>query len=115
MLVIKKSQFAQMGEVSFVERLRSVLLESFPEQVRAIPATELNAEILRQARRAETYGMTSETSAATFVVTAWMLGLDFDTRFEDVQHTLTSTWLTQDQKSNWLQQFSVKLLEALAH
>jgi hypothetical protein len=115
MFVISKSRFAQMGEASFVERVRGVLLEAFPEQVDAIPAAELNAEILRQARRAEAYGLKSEASAATFVITAWMLGLDFDTRFADVHRTLNSTWLTQDQKSSWLESSSVKLLQLLTH
>jgi hypothetical protein len=115
MFTITESRFTQMGEASFVDRMRSVLLEAFPEQIRAVPSAELSAEILRQARRAEAYGLTSELSAATFVLTAWMLGLDFDTRFEDVQRTLASTWLTQDQKSSWLESFSVKLLQLLTN
>jgi hypothetical protein len=115
MLTIRKSQFTQMGELSFLERLRSVLRESFPEAVRAIPGAELDAEILRLVHRAEAYGLKSEQSAAIFVTTAWMLGRDFDTRFEDVQTTLKSTGLTQSQKSSWLQSFSLELLKALTN
>jgi hypothetical protein len=113
-LAISNSQFTKMGEASFIERMKEVLLETVPAAVRAIPPAELDAEILRQVHRADTYGLRSEASAAIYVVTAWMLGLDFNTRFEDVHATLGSRWLTQAQKSEWLQSFTVELLKALS-
>jgi hypothetical protein len=115
MLTITERQFAKMGETSFVGRLRRILFESFPDEVRGIPVAQLDAEIIRQARCAEAYGLKSEVSAAVFVSTAWILGPGFEARFEDVQRTLKSTWLTEAQKSTWLQSYCVELLKVLAN
>ena len=111
MLIITESQLARMGEASFVARLRRVLMESFPEEIRSIPAAELDAQI-RQAHRAEAYGLKNEVSVATFVATAWMLGPDFDTRFDIAHTTLKSIVAYRSSKSSWLQSFSAEPAES---
>ena len=57
MLVITDSQLKRMGEASFLDRLRRVLEESFPDRVRTIPGAKVDDEMLRQASRADVYGL----------------------------------------------------------
>jgi hypothetical protein len=101
-----------MGELWFLQRFRSVLLESF-EEARRIPIEDLNATVLEQLRKAERYGLVSEQQAATFVMTAWLLGSDFDMLFPAVRERLSDPRLSQRTKAKWLEAFAERLLSAL--
>ncbi|MGA2137149.1 MAG: hypothetical protein ABSH50_33075 [Bryobacteraceae bacterium] len=113
MFVITKRQFAALGEQSFTDRIRGTLTELFPEQTRQIPPASLDAQILKEVRNAAGYGLVSEQAAATFVMTAWLLGPGFDKKFPAVQEYLTNRRRSESEKAKWLEAFSVCLLQTL--
>jgi len=96
----------------FVDRFRALLHERF-EQAKDVPRDELDAAIAHQLSKAEYYGLTSEQSAATFVMSAWLLGPDFDTEFPALNERLTNQRLSEHEKAKWLEVFTVGLLDAL--
>jgi hypothetical protein len=113
MLTLSAQQLAILGEQSFVDRFRSLLRETFPEETHAIPNREMDTRILTEVHNAADYGLVSEQSAATFVMAAWLLGPGFDTKFPAVNDRLTSPRLSEAQKASWLEAFSISLLKAL--
>jgi len=113
MFVLKPEQLTVLGERSFAQRFREVLVEAYPARAGRIPPSELEAQILKQARNAEEYGLLSEQPVATFVMTAWLLGPDFDEKIPAVQEQLSSNRLTENEKAEWLERFSVLLLQTL--
>jgi hypothetical protein len=113
MIVLTQAQLDTLGEQSFVDRFRALLRETYPEQARTIPARALDDEIRRQVRVAAGYGIVSEQAAAVFLMTAWILGPGFDTKYPAVSTQLKSGRLDEQQKARWLESFTVALLKVL--
>ncbi len=111
-MIIRKDQSAYLGKLAFIRRLRELICEQFPD-ARRIPKHELNPEIFQQLQRAERYGMHSEHAAATYVMTAWLLGPDFDEKFPRAGECLQNPETPESHKVLWLQTFATTLLETL--
>jgi hypothetical protein len=111
-MIIRTDQSAYLGKLTFIRRIRELICEQFQE-ARSIPRHEFNPEIFRQLKRAEKYGLQSEHGAATYVMTAWLLGPQFDEKFPAAQERLKDPETPEAQKVLWLQTFSVNLLDAL--
>ena len=113
MFTFSEAQMQRIGEQHFLDRLRSLLAEQFPDQQGDLQAPEFEPQVRRLVARAATYGLGDEQSAAGFVLTAWLLGAEFDTDFPDLQTLLRDDTLTARQKSAALESFAQALLEDL--
>lgn len=113
MFTFSEAQMQRIGEQHFLDRLRSLLAEQFPDQQADLQAPEFEPQVRRLVERAATYGLGDEQSAAGFVLTAWLLGAEFDTDFPDLQTLLRDDTLTARQKSAALESFAQALLEDL--
>ncbi len=113
-MIIRREQLASLGESRFRDRFRALLKECF-EDARSISPDDLNAAISSQLKKAERYGLTSEQPAATYIMSAWLLGSDFDARFPAVGERLADENTSQADKAKWLETFTTTLLDSLEH
>ncbi len=104
MLKISELQSAELGEASYLHRMRQYLYDNFPE-ARQVPADEMEAAITDLTNKAAVYNLTQETDVAAFITTAWLMGLDFDQKFTAVGNTLSNFDLPSYEKTEFLWQF----------
>jgi hypothetical protein len=115
MLVINTEQLGtldKVAEADFVGRAATFLIESFPEAAN-LPAEELVAAVGRQIDKAKGYGLASERQAAAYLISAWLLGEDFDSRFPAARIALSVTDMSADEKAKWLEEWTVELFRTL--
>lgn len=99
-------QFNELGRQGFEQRLVKLIRGTYPQESADISPTELSRMIWEQVRRAERYGLVDEQSAATFVVTAWLLGVDFDTTIPSMRQLLNDPALSARSKSQAMADFT---------
>ncbi len=109
-MIIRRDQTAYLGKLAFIHRIRKLIWKQFPEAL-SVPRHELDAQIFRQLQRAERYGLHSENAAATYVMTAWLLGPEFDQEYPAVHDRLSNPQLSEALKVLWLQTFTIRLLD----
>ncbi len=112
---IRKEQmdtFSQAELTKFETRIADFLYSEFPD-VQTIPQAELMPAIHEQVNKARSYGLETERQIANYVTTAWLLGQQFDTEFPAAQEMLKSSEYTQDDKSEWLAQWTEEMFAAL--
>ena len=114
MLTIDPSTFASLTRVEeqrYVEQLTAFLRENVPSlAIEPNPAMQEQVRLLLQ--EARSFGMTSEQSVAVYVLTAAQLGVDFVRRFRGAYQIVTAA-ISQEEKSELLEAFSVNLLDIL--
>lgn len=113
--MIRRSQFdalRQSVEGTFEARLISFLHEQFPE-TEAADESQLRVEIRAQINASQSYGLETEQQIATYTVTAYALGTDFDKRFLAAQQVLTSEFFSAEEKTKWLENWTRALFESL--
>ncbi len=112
MLTLSPHQLNVIGEARFQQRLVDLLLESVPDSRGVIETAEGRKVLGEQCAKARRYGMAAELDVASYVITAWLLGLDFDTRFPAMSEVLSSDQMTPSQKAFAVTQItSVVLVE----
>ena len=109
MLKIRETQVEQLAP--FRRRMRDLLRQHFAD-ARAMSARKLDAAISRQTRAARSHGLWTERQLAVYILTAFLLGEEFDTRFPAAGSVLDST-LPPDAKVGWLEQWSKEILHTL--
>lgn len=109
---ISSWQLTRSSERRFVVRLAGLLDANVRGVVTDDP--QLYGEIQGQCARAASYGLVSEFDVARYVVTAWMLGADFDEQLPAVRELLVAPNLTATQKSEALELVANALLTELA-
>ncbi len=115
MITVRREQFdalAQSGEESFESRLVLFLREQFPDSA-AEDDTLFLQTIRQQIARARSFGFQTERQLATWLVSAWALGIDFDSRFPAAQGVLSSPLVTVDEKAAWLESWTRAMFESL--
>ena len=113
-MVIRRKQLrrlADSGRQQYVTKLTDFLNERFPESAN-VPREELQAEVSRQVERAAEHGLETEQQAATYTVTAWLAGRDFDVRYAGAAAILHSG-LRAEVKADKLAAWTADLFEAL--
>lgn len=86
-------------------KVLATLQEKFPE-ARLIPEDSLIPAIHAQIIHAYIYKLETEQQFSDYVVTAWLLGQDFDTEFPVVKEIMDSSDLTPAIKSKWLSRWT---------
>ena len=112
MFQLREQHMQAIGRNIFVDRVTKFLIEEFPE-AGDMDHSELGDEVARQVRKAESYGLHTERQAVKYVVTAWMMGTDFDTKFDATRGVLPSEQFTADEKAEWLEEWVMTIFEAL--
>ena len=113
MLTLTPHQLDAIGEARFQQRLSDLLLESVPDSRGVIDTPEGRQVLREQCAKARSYGMGAELDVANYVITAWLLGLDFDTRFQAMSEVLGSDLMTPSQKAFAITQITSVVLAEL--
>lgn len=111
---IRKEQIETLQKgVERVYKMRLVrfLQDQFPDAAECNHAT-LAEGTGEQIAKARTHGFLTEWQIATYVMSAWLLGGDFDREFPAVEQMLGLN-LTPAEKSNWLEQFTKDIFDQL--
>jgi hypothetical protein len=109
---ISNEQMSKLGQALFEERMVRLIREDYPEHAAAFTDQALTAEIWRQAGRAQGYGLEDEQAVATYVMTAWLLGPEFDLVPAMVQ-VLNAPELSAASKAKALRDFTLSVFAAL--
>ncbi|MEA3643450.1 MAG: hypothetical protein VBE63_26470 [Lamprobacter sp.] len=95
-------------------RIIATLREKFPMEIDAEDSQRLSQTVREQIILARRHGFASEYGVATFVATAWMLGLGFDKKIPAVAECLAREDMSEEDRALWLEQFCVLLFTKLA-
>ena len=113
-LKITKRQMEYLAEDVLTRRIVATLREKFPTEIDAENPQKLSETVRQQIDLARRYGLKSEYAVATFVATAWVLGLGFDKKIPAIAECLARENMSEEEKALWLEQFSVLLFSTLA-
>ena len=94
------------------QRLTHFLHESF-EDAKLVPAQEMNRVLDTILSRAVGYGFDNEADLATYVITAYVLGEDFDTEVPEAAQILTNGGYNSNQKAAFMESFTKQVMYAL--
>ena len=106
-------QIDRLSELQFRERLIQVLSAIDPSAERELHSPAGLSQLDALIARARGYGLLAELDIGRFVVTAWLLGLDFDQRFPAMQEILTEPRLSPTQKADAIEQLCTTVLDRL--
>ena len=112
MLLLDNNQIKTIGLGAYALRMRKYLNDAF-EDSKQVPAQKMEETIIKMTKQAAIYNMTLETDLAAYISAAWLLGLDFDTKFLTVNKTLQSDNLSGIEKAEFLWQFIEDSFEIL--
>lgn len=110
---ISAEQYATLGRASFERRLLGIIRRNYGHPSADFSDEDLKKEIWQQVERAHQYGLKDELSAATFVLTAWLLGVNFDQRIPAIMQILNASELSSASKAQSLEDFTLSLFSAL--
>ena len=115
-LYFAEQQLQGMAESRYLNQLRDILMAGAADP--AATCAELHgpqgtAMLQAQVAKARRHGLSSELDLARYVITAWLLGPDFDTRFPAMAEVLASKRLGPSQKAEALERISTTLLDTL--
>ena len=113
-MILRKTQVAfldQQQSSSFERRLIAFLQQEFEGAARE-PAAALQPELAVQISNARKYDLLTEQSIASYVVTAWLLGPDFDVAFPAANEVLTAQ-IPGEMKAAFLEAWTTELFETL--
>lgn len=85
MLAFTEQQMDRMATESFLERMISAIAESEPTADAELHSPDGKRILHEQFEKAHLYGLSTELELGQYIVTAWLLGTDFDTRFPAFQ------------------------------
>jgi hypothetical protein len=113
MLEFSSQQISAIGESRFQERLLEFLLKNQPDTQGVLDTTEGKKTLAEQCSKARHYGLSTELALANYVITAWLLGADFDTRFPAMNEILSDPTTDGTQKSELIAQIASLVLGKL--
>lgn len=94
-------------------RFADFLRENFPDAV-ALPHESLLDAVIEQMERARAHGLQEERHQLCYLVTAWLLGARFDQDFAAPRLVLDDPAYNADEKAEWLEDWSIELLQRLS-
>jgi hypothetical protein len=110
---IRSEQIALIGQAALLDKVSVLLIDADPKAALALTTPEGKQILLEQFQKAESYGLEAELDIGRYVITAWLLGLDFDTRFPAMNAILTAPNGRPEQKSEAIEKVSVALFKTL--
>ena len=114
MLTINEAQLSNIADSLFEQKFVRFLHEQAPDSIGAIETPEGRAILRDQIASARRYGFNSEADLSTYILTAWLMGPDFNVRFPAMTEVLESKSLSPSEKAEALSQISTMVLGELA-
>jgi hypothetical protein len=110
---ISPDQMAGLGDTSFHERMVQVLGAAYPAAPAELRSAAGQRVLQQQVERARLHGLQSELDIGRYIVTAWALGPDFDTRFPAMREILAEARLNPTQKADAVETLTLTLMTQL--
>ncbi len=107
------AQYEAIGRSSYLDRLVALIRGNFPRPAEAMDDEALAQALWEETELARSYGLEDEQSAATFALTAWLLGRGFDHRIPALAQILNSNELSPGQKAQAMRDFNLLLFSTL--
>jgi hypothetical protein len=104
------SAFREDAESRYVDSVVTFLKSNIPKAAEDKPET-LNAFVAAMVKKAKGYGLATQREAAIYVITAYLLGENFDESFERGRRVLHSSLPGAD-KAEMLQRAAIELLDS---
>lgn len=112
-LRLMPAQYEAMGRASYLQRLRELIRQHFPQQSAEIDDDRMDQLLWQQTLLARSYGLEDERSAARFALTAFLLGEGFDRSVPALAQILDSDQLSPSRKAQALEDFTLLLFSIL--
>ncbi len=113
MLKFSPDPYWLLGRENYLQRLLALIREHFPRQAAEFDDETLAEGLWEQTLLARRYGLEDERSAATFALTAWLLGKGFDRNIPALTQILDSDELSPTRKAQALSDFTRLLFHIL--
>ncbi|EHR70166.1 hypothetical protein BurJ1DRAFT_1294 [Burkholderiales bacterium JOSHI_001] len=110
---INPDQMARLADTSFNERMVQVLAAADPKAPAELRSEAGQRTLNQLTDRARAHGLQSELDIGRFIVTAWVLGPDFDTRFPAMREILAEPRLSPTQKADAVETLTTTLMNNL--
>jgi hypothetical protein len=112
-IFIQDAQLERLAQRRFQSRLVAAIAEHDSNAEAELQTLEGRKELDRQCKRARSYGLRTELELARYVVTAWLLGANFDTRFPAMQQVLSTNMLQSPEKADAIEKIAIAVLHEL--
>lgn len=112
-LVLSTRQIDSLAVDAFLDRVAEVIASADPAAPRVLGTPEGRATLRAQADKALAYGLTTELDCGRYIVTAWLLGTDFDSRLPAMAEILAEPRLTPTAKADALERITGALFATL--
>ena len=113
-LKLSSAQCDALGRDSHLRRLIALIRDRFAGHAAGCEDATLGPALWEQTLLARRHGLEDERSAATFALTAWLLGKDFDRSMAALTRILESDRLSPTAKAQALEDFTLLLFHTLA-
>lgn len=107
------AQVDRLADLHFRERVIQILSGVDPEAERELRSPAGLRQLDALLARARAHGLSAELDLGRFTVTAWLLGLDFDTRFPAMREILAEPRLSPTQKMDAIEALTTTVLNGL--
>ena len=112
-MIIRNSQFNAMGAQRLLYQVVEIICAAYPDARPALASDEGRRVLQEQYHKANQYGLSSELDTARYLITAWHLGIDFDSRFPAMREALNDPNLSAGRKAEIIERFCIMLLQTL--
>lgn len=112
-LKLSSAQCDALGRDSHLRRLIALIRDRFAGHAAGCEDATLGPALWEQTLLARRYGLDDERSAATFALTAWLLGQGFERNIAALAQILDSAALSPTRKARALEDFMLLLFHTL--
>lgn len=112
-ITITNWQLSNLSSTRFENRLVDILSRGAPAAATYFATQQGIQALQEQCAKARSYGLKSELEIGRYVISAWLLGSDFDERFPSINEYLRTTRLTPSQKAEAIERIATAVLSEL--
>jgi hypothetical protein len=112
-LIVSADQHEEMGVGRFLNSFTGLLCQTLPEAKGSLNTPDGQRILREQYAKATGYGFRSEREIARYLLTAWLLGSDFDKRYPAMAGILLNRAVPPAQRAADIGRLTVQLFETL--
>jgi len=107
------AQIDRLADLHFRERIIQLLSGIEPDAAQELRSPSGLCQLDALLARARAHGLSAELDLGRFIVTAWLMGTDFDTRFPAMREILAEPRLSPTQKMDAIEALTTTVLNGL--
>ncbi len=114
-MIVKNFQFETFSNLNknlFIKRIIALLRTEF-ESASEIPDDEFKVAITNQIEMANQYGIQIQSNIAKYIITAFLMGEEFDKNFEGARKILENNSFDENEKIASLEEWTLQVFEVL--